>query len=644
MPSMTLDIKFGGQLHRKILTAVSDRIKFSKEKFQGRHDKWRKSEEAAIAYLPEREIDAAKRQKRAGGMPQFTTIVIPYSYGILMASHTYWTTVFMSRAPVFQFTGRHGESVQSTQAMEALMDYQLQVGGMLVPLYIWLLDVGKYGVGIVGNYWDVQESSVSNIVEKEQLILGIIPTGKTKKIKQTQRVQSYAGNKLYNVRPYDFLPDPRVPIHRFQEGEFCARYAELGWNLILKREEQGYYTNTDKLVTGDQGANERISGSDQLELPGTPIGSNLFDKKAKDITKVYECAIELVPKDWGLGKGSYPEKWMFTVTSDYKVVLGAQPLGALHDKFPFQVMEYETEGYSLVNRSIPEVLDSVQNTLDWLFNTHMYNVRKTLNNQWVVDPSRVVMKDVLDPLPGGAIRLKPEAYGTDVKTALTQLQVTDVTQNHLRDMNIVKGIGQEAVGVNEQIMGALATGGRKSATEIRTSATFGINRLKTGAEYFSAMGWSPLSQMMLQNTQQFYEDDKKFKLVGDLALEAGPSFLDVTPEIITGFYDFVPVDGTLPVDRFAQANLWRELLTGMVRFPEITAQYDLGRIFGWVAQLAGLKNINQFKIQQLDPEEIYRAKNAGNIVPLGGENAGGSSGPDQTKVPTGGISNVGPAG
>ncbi len=618
MPSLTLTLSPDSQLHKRILDAVSDRVKFSKTKFQARHNAWKKSEEAALAFLPERDVDAVKRLKREEGAPQYTTIVIPYSYGVLMASHTYWTTVFMSRAPVMQFSGRHGETEQATQAIEALIDYQMQVGGMMVPLYIWLLDVGKYGVGIVGDYWDINESVIVEITKEEELILGLIKTGRTKKRKRSKRIQSYAGNRLLNVRPYDFFPDPRVPIHRFQEGEFCTIYNELGWNSVLKRADQGFYTNIKRLQKGDQGnAGAREAGSGQLELPGDGI-PGLFDKKAGDITKLYECYIELVPNKWGLGKSNFPEKWVFTVTSDYLTVIGAQPLGALHDKFPFQVIEYEPEGYSLVNRSIPEVLEPVQNTLDWLFNSHFYNVRKTLNNQFVVDPSKVVMKDVLDPLPGGTIRLKPEAYGTDVKTVLAQLAVVDITQGHLRDAPIVRELGQQAVGVNDQIMGALQGGGRKSATEIRTSSTFGVNRLKSGAEYMSAMGWGPLSQMILQNTQQFFEDERKFKLVGDLALEAGPQFIDVDPEAIAGFFDFVPIDGTLPVDRFAQANLWKELLAGMVRFPQVLERYDIGRIFGWVAQLAGLKNINQFRIDLQPDGQVQQQAQAGNVIPLGG--------------------------
>ena len=130
------------------------------------------------------------------------------------------------------------------------------------------------------------------------------------------------------------------------------------------------------------------------------------------------------------------------------------------------------------------------------------------------------------------------------------------------------------------------------------------------------MGFAPLSQRLVQNTQQYFDTDMQFRIVGDLALEAGPSFADVSPDAIAGFYDFVPVDGTLPVDRFAQANLWRELLQGMHKFPELTQRYDIARIFGWVAQLAGLKNIHQFRIDVQPDEVLQRQAERGNIVPI----------------------------
>ena len=627
MPSLTLDVPFDSPLHTRILNGVRDRIEASKRAMTRRHAKWIKDEEAAIAYLPEKDIDASRRILRdVEGKPQYTTLQIPYSYAVLMSMHTYWTTVFLGRNPVFQFTGRHGESSQQVQAVEAVIDYQLNVGLMLVPLYIWLMDTGKYGLGVVGNYWEEEWAYISNIEEQDEMFLGMIPSGKKKKVKVTSRVRGYEGNKLFNIRPFDFFPDPRVPLMRFQEGEFCADYIEMGWNTILRRKDAGFYMNIEflgrnaKTRSGTYVDSAREQGSAQLDMPEPteyffePVKGS---KKKAEVVPAYECCVDLIPKDWGIGSSNMPEKWFFTVDADYTVVLGAQPLGANHNKFPFALLQLEPEGYAMFGRGMPEILDPIQRTLDWLINSHFYNVRKTINNQVIIDPSRIRMKDVIDSAAGGIWQLRPSAYGQDVKTMWAQVQMVDVTQNHLRDMNVMLDFGQRAGGVSDQIMGMLNTAsGRRTAAEVRTSSTFGINRLKTQAEFFSAQGWSPLSQMMVQNSQQNYEIEMKLKIVGDLAISAGAGFMKVAPENIVGFYDMVPVDGTLPVDRFAQANLWKELLAQFRAIPELMQRYDIGRMFEWVAQLAGLKNITQFKIQIAPDMALAQQAQAGNVVPL----------------------------
>ena len=142
MPSLSLEVGPKTQVHKRILEGCKDRVNYSKKRMLDHHTKWNDAEKAAQAYMPERDVDANRRLAREGGMPNYTTIMLPYSYGRLMTAHTYWTTVFLARAPVIQFSGRHGESVQQTQAVEALIDYQVQVGKMLVPWYTWLYDGG----------------------------------------------------------------------------------------------------------------------------------------------------------------------------------------------------------------------------------------------------------------------------------------------------------------------------------------------------------------------------------------------------------------------------------------------------------------------------------------------------------------------
>ena len=613
--------------YRKVQTALMNRIQLAVTELNKRETAWDEAEKLFTTYMPEKENDGLRKDARKQqGLPQYTTIEVPYSYASLLAAHTYYTSVFLGRDPILQYQGRHGESQDAELATESLMNYQLTVGGNMVPLYIWLLDPGKYGMGVVGYYWEHEKISVARLVEKQETFLGM-PVGKPKKEMERVEVDGYIGCKIYNVRPADFLFDPRKPAYQFQDGEFAGRYVEIPYNTLRLGAADGQYFNVEELrdvksglgADGGFAARQKSSfGNGINELPNNDfIGKD--DETSVGNIGCYELYVRLIPRDWGLDTYEGMEIWVFTI-SVQGLILGAQPLGEFHNKFPFAMMEYEPDGYSVFTRGMIETIQPLNYILSWLFNTHFYNVRKAINDQFLVDPSKVVMKDLTDPNAGRLIRLRPEAYGTDVRLAVQQFQVSDVTNQHVSDSSLVVDLMQKAIGVNDNIMGAVNSGGRKTATEVRNSTSFGVNRLKTNCEYFSAMGFGPLAQLMLQTTQQRMGVERKYRIVGDQAQFVSEQFMNVSPETIAGFFDFVPVDGTMPVDRFAQANLWQQILAQGARYPQIMQGYDLARIFGWVGQLAGLKNINRFKINIVPDEQAQQQAQAGNSIPMRGLN------------------------
>lgn len=627
---LNLEMAMDSPRYKHIRRKLESLIKLSESRMNDLHTTWKTAEDKFYAYLPEKDVDAIRRGKRdLEGKPQYVTIIIPYSYAMLMTAHTYWTSVFFARDPVFQFMARHGETKLNEMAIETLVDYQRTVGRFLVPLYIWLLDVGRYGVGIIGNYWANEYSYVASIKEEEDLFLGVIPVGKKKKNKVVERITGYEGNKLYNVRPYDWYPDPRVPIHRFQDGSFEARYVEIPWEEIIStREDNGYFNLEDlrKKKFSEQWRQRDYGSTKPIRPWSDPYGGE-NEKDPPSVVPAYEITIKVIPQDWMLGGFERVEKWIFTMTSDFSIIFGARPLGCYHDKFPKAILQMEPDGYNLSSRGIVEILGEMQNTLDWLINTHFYNVRKTLNNQFVVDPSRIHMPDVLDPRAGGIWRVKPDGYGQDVGKMIYQVPTVDITRTHMQDAGMITEMMQRVMGITDGIMGVSPRGGRKTAQEVRVTTQSSMSRLKTQAEFFSELGFSPLAQMIVQNTQQYYDAEKAFKIAGNMLTPGVGPFLKIKPDDIAGFYDYVPIDGTLPVDRFAQAQLYRQMIMDLAQMPALLAQYDLGGLFAWTAQLAGLKNVNQFKFKtQLTPDEqIMYQLNAGNIVgqkAIGGDYGG----------------------
>ena len=641
MPSLTKDIPKENPLHQKLVKMIGSRLRLAQKGQQEQHEVWAKAEDNILAYVPEVELDAKRRVKRDQGAPKYTTLKLPYTYALTMAAHTYLTSVFFGRSPVHQFVGRHGEAEQQTLALEALVAYQVDVGGMMGPYYLWFYDAIKYGIGVIEEFWEDEQVQFAYI---EKQANPMDPMGGM--IKQQTRIQmpGYQGSRISNVSPWDAFPDPRVQISRYQEGEFffCRKY--LPWNTVVRRREAGFYMNTQHLKGGIKDFATQ-GGTSQLV---TPQSETLYSGDGEEEMKehpatviVYEGSVEIIPSEWKLGDSNYPEKWMFTITGDLATLIGVQPHGAMHCKHPFGVIETEVEAYGTYNRGLPEIIEPIQNTMDWLINQHFYNVRASLNNQFILDPSKIVTKDADTAGPGFIWRLRPEAYGQDLRTFFHQVPVTDVTRTHVQDIQTMFSFGERAFGINDQLLGVLGGGGRKTATEVRTSAGFGVNRQKTIAEYISATGFAQHSQRIVQLSQQYFKAERKFKVAGSLIREMGAqeamNFMTVNPEAIAGFYDFVPVDGTLPVDRMALANLWKEILLQMKSVPGLIMQYDLGKIFSHVAQLAGIRNLNQFKIEVNSPEALLQQADAGNIVPMrpgGGRGGPPGGGANPAGVPT----------
>lgn len=618
MPSRTLDIPPKSKLFRQVLSEISTRMKLGQHERNTKEDAWRKAEEAVLAYVPESDLDTKRRTRRESlGEQHYTTIKVPYSYALVMAAHTYITSVFLGRTPVHQYSGVHGEEEQKIQALEALMNYQIYGGEMLAPYYLWFYDSLKYGMGVLGEFWEEEEHHIAEIGPEGEIVV--------------ERHAGYKGSKLYNVQPYDFGTDPRVPVGQFQKGEFCWAKRRVSWSFLKQRERQGYYMHVDEQKEALTSARRNDEGSGQLERPSL-TDHRLGQSERPAQVDIIEFYATIIPSEWGLYDSDTPVKWVFTTNEDATVLLGAQPLGSLHCQFPFAVAESEIESYGLFNRGIPEIIEPVQQTMDWLLNSHFYNVRASLNNQFIFDPSKLVVKDFQKSGPGLVIRMKPEAYGQDVRTAIHQIPVQDVTRQHMADMANMENIGERVFGINDQILGAIDSGGgRKTATEIRSATGFGVNRLKTLAEYISASAFQGHSTRLVSDAQQYYDAQQKLKIAGDLTNTAGQGFLQVTPELIAGHYQFIPVDGTLPVDKLAMATMWKELLMQMRGFPTLLARYDVGKIFTWVATLSGIKNIQQFEVQprvEIMPDDrLMDAADKDNLIPMNGQPMS-----DQTRV------------
>ena len=619
------EIRFNSDLHARVLSALMARYQRWENHITNRHAAWADAENMFTAYVDETEADAERRvKKEQEGTPQYTTIHVPYSYAMLLTAHTYYTSVFLSRDPILQAKGRNKEGIANEMHMESLLAYYTTAASPsnTVPLFVWLMDVGKYGYGVLGHHWDEEIFYRVKKATTPRMVPGTsvpIPFTETEKY-VSEKVTGYRGARLFNVRPHNFIWDTNYTLANFQRGEFAGRVIDVvGMHEIYRRADEKLYFNVDKIPAQVSGIQSSGGKGVNVELPGenTPPSDYSFDKPRQ--AELIELTVLLNPKEWGLEPRDQMEHWVFTI-AQRQVIIAAQPLGLYSNRFPFTVIEQEVDGYALFKKGMLESLEPLNQTMDWLLNTHFYNVRQTLNNQFVYDPSVFYMKDVESPGPGKLIRVRPEKYGVmDVSKGIMQIPVQPVTGSHVQSMQIIGDLMQRTMGVTDNVMGMLAPGGRKTATEVRSSTSFAANRLKTNCEYFSAMGFAPLTMDLITLSQQMIleygtEDPFLVRLLG--AEEGKEMFASIGPDQLAGAFQYVPVDGTLPIDRVAQAQTLTMLFSQAARVPQVIQRLDFMKFFNYIARLNGVRDFDSFNIQVVPDAVAAAAAKAGNTVPV----------------------------
>lgn len=125
------------------------------------------------------------------------------------------------QGPGFPVYGRHGESQDAETAMESLFDYRFLLRrGEYALIFIWLMDVGKYGQGIIGHYWDKETFTLTKTVEQPKCSSACRSQGPWSASRSWRSSPGMRGISSYNIRPKDFLTDLQVS-RSVPDGEFC---------------------------------------------------------------------------------------------------------------------------------------------------------------------------------------------------------------------------------------------------------------------------------------------------------------------------------------------------------------------------------------------------------------------------------------
>lgn len=624
-----LDLRPSSPTHQSILTKLNQRIMESSNEVSKRYSSWKKIDRTLTAYIP---LDEMEERIQDNDERKPVSIVIPYSFATLETLLTYFSAAFLDY-PIFKYEGYGPEDRIGAMLLEKVIELQSRRAKMALALLTTFRDGWSYGFGAIAPYWDKVYGKKSVVQEASffSSIFGrMFNTGQKRTSIDTIL---YEGNFLRNIDPYTALPDPNVPIHDVQKGESFGWIETINYMELLSMEQKDpdmfnvRYLSELRGTAGQSQYNKSKSDSGRQDRFSSVVTETATSMSPIDCIYIY---INLIPKEWKLSTSEYPEKWLFCVAAD-KYILSAKPLGLNHNMFPVAICSPDYDGYSVSPISRLELISGLQTTLDWLVNSHIQNVRKSINDMLVVDPSLININDLMDPAPGKLIRMRRAAWGRGVEHAVAQLAVNDITRGHIQDSAYITELIKTCSGSVDSVMGIQRHGGeRVSADESRGTRMAALSRLAKAAKIVSLQTMWDLSYMLASHTQQLMSRELYVNVTGRweeaLRSQYGDiSRIKVDPFTLSIDYDVIESDGTLPTGE--NADVMVQLFQSIASQPLLSAQFDLVRIFQRIAMMMGVKDVNEFKLQgrQMPPvqatsipdQTVESEAQKGNLVPLG---------------------------
>lgn len=621
-----LDLRPSSELHRGIVTKMMQYANESSGATSAKFSSWNEIDRTLTAYI---DTDDKEQETKYNDPRKPVSIVFPYTYAMMESLLAYLMAAFL-QTPMFRYEGVSPEDVIGSIMLEKVVDLHCNKSKVALDLHTMFRDSIGYGVGFVAPYWKVERGVVER---KGSGLFGSL-------VRESSEEVIFEGNALGNIDPYLALPDPNVPIHKIQDGEFFGWVERTNYNNLLAKEKDGTYFNV-KYLAGLQSRTTSIYGEDNSDRevrvnnrssgryhPLQAQGGRV--KGVGEATKpvdVIHLICNLIPKEWKLGSSEYPEKWLLTVAGDC-VLLRCKRLGLNHGKFPVAVAAPDFDGYSSYPTSRLEMLYGLQGVLDWMFNAHIANVRKTINDVIIYDPFLINSKDINSPEAGKRIRIRRPGWGRGVKDSVMQLPINDITRQHVADSSWIVQWMQKIGAVDETTMGAVRQGGpeRLSAAEFQGTQMGQLSRLGRIARVIGLQAMQDIGEMFAAHTQQLMSEDLYVKSTGDwqrvLMQEYGMNKLakdrgriKVTPYDLLINYDVKVRDGSIPGSNFS--DVWVRMFETMAKTPELQQQFDLPRIFMHIARNNGAMNAQDFiRVKVLPDEQVQQQAQAGNIVPF----------------------------
>lgn len=615
-----LDLHPQSEFHAKLLDRLLGMAQESKSAMSSRYTSWNYIDRTSCAYTPK---DEDERVIKEQDPRKPVSLVVPATYAIMKTAITYLQQELLGGDIYFPIEAKGPEDVIGCVLLQHELQQQALMSKMELALNVQWMDTFKYGIGILVPRWTKQmrRRRARDIGGAEGLL--------NFSSRVDERVVDWEGNSLDSVDPYLWLPDPNVPVQNIQKGLYVGWVSRENRLNILTEEQEDlsdfcfnarYLREFEgsSVLAGDESARFEREDS-EFSRPSSTTG--LYSENVD----VLNIMVNLIPSEWGIGKGRYPEKWVFRVGND-RIILGMGKLELFHDLFPVVITASNFDGYSISPFGTAELLYPLQEVLDFLFSSFVMDLRKNVNGKTIIDQYRLNFKDLKKP-EIGYVRLNQPAMGLGVDSTFRQMDFRMSTEQNLSRAQYVISVMERTAGINNILQGMFSEDApeRRTKEEVQRTTNSSLSRMSHDARMCFTMGLRDLVRMLASNTIQYKSERSFVRLSGDwprILLEEYDGLdsyisgdrLNIDPKLLDVNYDIIPFNpkkNSKAEDPQTMMTLFQQAVT----VPQLQGRFDVIRLYKSLARRLGETNIDQFEIkaQVLPDEQVMNQVDQGRL-------------------------------
>lgn len=571
--------------HSLLLASCKKLVGISRDDMSKNYSVW---DENDAVFRSERKRDKEDHAAQAKGDPK--KMVVPLTFSQIMTFVAFSIMSITQNRRFFELEPIRREEAVLEEVLELILEHDLRRNKWTSFLVQFFLDIGRFSLGCAEVCY-VEDKRWMRI-PKTEAVQGAF--GNLTKVSSFnyEEILTFVGNKIYPVSPYRFLPDTRLPLTRFQEGEFCG--SEELWSMARLRGD-GNLFNLDKIPKMTESAYRDRRKVSRVDLgPVNRENPNLGNQSGGIIDNssyvktgpviVTKLVLDIVPKDYEdangkktLGDEDFPIRYICWYANDNTIIRFDEAY-YLHCQFPYICSQYTPDQHQTVNEGLADLCDQLTNLITWKMNTHVASLRNSVLSKWVVDPAGVDQKSLESRSP--YIFLRKGVAQTGVDRYIKQFVTQDVTQNTIPDIKALKELTENVTGWSGQMQGQYSSG-RRSATQDRVVAQGAGARGKTVLGGIWDSAFEPLGRQLIVNNRQDMSIEDFVSIIGEREWPVNPlkgvpyttqevfALFKADPMTLAKSEMFFTFDGTLPSEKAFLAQSLQEILIQIFQNPAV---------------------------------------------------------------------------